>query len=58
MRALPTRIHGLLDYLSGTVLIAIPWLLGLGEGGLQTWLPIALVAGVFVNSLLTDYELG
>jgi hypothetical protein len=58
VRFIPTRIHGILDYLMGIVLIALPWVLGLNEGGLQTWLPVVLGAGVIVYSLLTDYELG
>lgn len=57
MRFIPTRIHGVLDYLMGLVLIAVPSVLGLNQGGLQTWLPVALGAGVIGYSLLTDYEL-
>lgn len=48
----------MLDHLMGIVLIAAPWVLDLREGGLETWLPVVLGAGVIVYSLLTDYELG
>lgn len=58
MRFIPTRVHGVLDYLTGVVLIAFPWLLGFDEGGPQTWLPVVLGAGAIVYSLLTNYELG
>ena len=58
MRFIPTRIHGMLDYLMAIVLIAAPWVLNLREGGLETWLPVVLGAGVIIYSLLTDYELG
>ncbi|MDQ3555499.1 MAG: SPW repeat protein, partial [Gemmatimonadota bacterium] len=55
---LPTRIHGVLDYLLGALLIASPWLLGFGRGGAETWVPVGVGAGVLVVSLFTDYELG
>ena len=56
-RFIPTRIHGILDYLMGGLLIVAPWLLGFADGGPAMWVPIILGAGVIVYSLLTDYEL-
>jgi hypothetical protein len=58
MRFIPTRVHGVLDYLTAGVLIAAPSLLGLRKNGMQTWLPVALGVGTIGYSLLTDYELG
>ncbi len=58
MRFIPTRVHGMLDYLLGIVLIVAPWVLGFDEGGARTWLPVVLGAGVIAYSLLTNYELG
>jgi SPW repeat len=58
MRVLPTRIHGVLDYLVGAFLAASPWLLGFARGGAETWVPVVLGLGAIVYSLLTDYELG
>lgn len=55
---IPTRVHGMLDYALGALLIGLPWLLGFGRGGPETWVPVALGAGVIVYSLCTDYELG
>jgi hypothetical protein len=58
MRFIPTRVHGMLDYLMGIVLIASPWIFDFDDGGVKTWLPVILGAGVIAYSLLTDYELG
>jgi hypothetical protein len=55
---LPTRVHGMLDYLLGALLIAAPWLLGFADGGAAQWVPVALGAGVLLYSAFTDYELG
>jgi hypothetical protein len=55
---LPTRIHGILDYLLGALLIASPWLLGFAAGGAETWAPVGAGAAVIVYSLFTDYERG
>lgn len=58
MRFIPTRIHGVIDYVVGLLLIAAPWLLGFAEGGAETWVPVILGAGTIIYSLMTDYELG
>lgn len=58
MRFIPTRVHGVLDYLVGLLLIAAPWVLGFAAGGAETWIPVVLGAGVILYSLMTNYELG
>jgi len=58
MRVISTRVHGMLDYLVGALLIAAPWLFGFADGGAETWVPVVLGAGAIVYSLFTDYELG
>ena len=58
MRVIPTRIHGILDYLMGAVLIVAPWVLDFADGGPEQWVPVILGAGVILYSLLTNYELG
>lgn len=58
MQVIPTRVHGMLDYLIGALLIAAPWLFGFDRGGAETWVPVVLGAGVILYSLFTDYELG
>lgn len=56
MRFIPTRIHAVVDYLTGVLLIVSPWLFGFAVGGVAQWLPVVLGAGVIVYSLVTDYE--
>ncbi len=58
MRVIPTRVHGMMDYLIGVLLIAAPWLFNFDRGGAETWVPVILGAGVILYSLFTDYELG
>ena len=58
MRFIPTRVHGLLDYLVGLLLIAAPWVFNFARGGAETWVPVALGVGALVYSVFTDYELG
>lgn len=58
MRFIPTRVHGLLDYLVGFLLIIAPWLFGFARSGAETWVPVVLGASAIVYSLLTDYEWG
>lgn len=54
---LPTRIHGVLDYTVGALLVILPFVLGFANGA-QRWVPVGIGAAVIVYSLLTDYELG
>jgi hypothetical protein len=58
MRFIGTKTHGMVDYLMGVLLIAAPWIFNFYRGGAETWVPVALGAGMIVYSLLTDYELG
>ncbi len=58
LRVVPTSVHGLLDYLTGSVLLVAPELLRLKD------VPSAALAfrlaggGAAAYSFLTDYELG
>ena len=56
MKIISTKVHGVLDYLMGVILIASPWLLNFDRGGAETWVAVVLGAGVILYSLFTDYE--
>jgi hypothetical protein len=58
MRFIPTKVHGVMDYLVGILLIASPWLFDFNRGGMETWIPVILGVGALVYSVLTDYEMG
>ena len=59
MRFIPTKVHGVLDYVVGIALIAAPWLFGFaGMGGAPVVIPIVLGIGLIVYSLFTKYEWG
>lgn len=58
MRFIPTRIHGVLDYLYSALLLLAPWLFGFADWGALHWIAMLAGAGTLVVSLLTDYELG
>jgi hypothetical protein len=57
MRFISTKVHGVMDYLMGILLIASPWLFNFAGGGAETWVPVILGASTIIYSLLTDYEL-
>lgn len=58
MPVISTRIHGVIDYVVGVILIAAPFLLGFADGTAAQWVPILLGVATIVQSLLTRYELG
>ncbi len=59
MRFIPTKVHGVLDYIVAIALILAPWIFGFwGVGGAAVIIPIVLGAGLFVYSLFTRYEWG
>jgi hypothetical protein len=45
MRFIPTRIHGIMDYAMGLLLIAAPWIFRFNRGGAETWVPVILGIG-------------
>jgi SPW repeat-containing protein len=55
---IPSRIHGLLDYLVAVFLIVCPWIFGFADGGAAQWTPIVLGIATIIYSALTNYELG
>lgn len=58
MRFIPTRVHGIIDYLFGVLLIAAPWLFGFADLEMARWVPIIIGALIIIYSLLTRYEMG
>ena len=58
MRFLPTRLHGVIDYLWGAALLTTPWLLGYADVPAAKWLALVFGIGAFLYSAVTDYELG
>src|SRR5690349_14544154 len=59
IRFVPTRVHGIFDYIGGIGLIASPFIFGFySTGGIAVILPIVLGIGLILYSLLTDYERG
>jgi hypothetical protein len=57
MRFIPTRIHGLIDYLTGILLIAAPFLFRFADNTAAQWVPMLLGAAILVMALMTDFEL-
>lgn len=57
MNILSTRAHGVIDYLTGALLILAPYLFGFATGGVEQWLPQILGVAILVMSLITRYEL-
>jgi hypothetical protein len=59
MKFIPTKVHGILDYIVGIALLLAPYLFGFAEvGGAAVAVPQILGVGLILYSLLTRYELG
>jgi hypothetical protein len=58
MRIIPTKTHGILDYVMGLLLIASPWIFDFARDGAETWIPVILGVSTILYSLFTNYELG
>lgn len=56
---IPTKVHGVLDYLVGIALIFAPWLFNFSQvGGAAVIIPMVLGVGLIAYSLFTKYEWG
>ncbi|MDQ3835092.1 MAG: hypothetical protein M3315_16030 [Actinomycetota bacterium] len=58
LRVIPTSVHGVLDYVTGSALLAAPELFRLKDVPSAALTPRLTGAGATAYSLLTDYELG
>jgi len=59
MKFLPTKIHGVLDYLVGIALIAAPTIFGFREvGGPAVVIPTVIGIVLIAYSVFTNYEWG
>lgn len=54
---IPTRVHGIIDYLTGVLLLAAPFIFGFADGTAAQWLPMLLGTMTILMSLFTRYEL-
>lgn len=58
MRFIPTRFHGVLDYIVGIFLIVAPWVLDFSEHDAATWTMVIAGIIVLLQTAMTDFELG
>jgi hypothetical protein len=56
LNLISSKIHGILDYLFGILLIVLPTILGF-DRGISEWVMIILGITTIVYSLITNYEL-
>lgn len=56
---IPTKVHGVLDYIVAIALILAPMIFGFASvGGAAVFIPVILGIGLFLYSLFTRYEWG
>ena len=58
MKFISRRFHAVLDYMTGILLIAAPWLFNFNDVGAAKWSAIAVGALILIMSFITDYEGG
>jgi hypothetical protein len=58
-RIIPTRLHALMDYTVGILLIAAPWIFSFAdESNAAKWVSIILGVAMILTSAMTNYEGG
>ena len=58
MELIPTKLHGILDYASGALFLAAPWVFGFADNKAATSVAVGTGAAVLGLSAFTDYEAG
>jgi hypothetical protein len=59
MKTIPTKVHGVFDYLGAIILLFAPNIFGFAqEGGAAVLVPRIIGVVVLLQSILTNYELG
>ena len=58
MRFIPTRFHGILDYIVGPLLIIAPWIFDFSDVSWATWTMVIAGVIILIQTILTDFEVG
>lgn len=58
MKIISTKLHGILDYVVGSMLVVVPFLVFKDYSSPEFLVPAILGASTLVYSLMTNYELG
>src|SRR4051812_39751154 len=58
MRFINRKVHAMLDYVSGLLLIAAPWLFNFNDVPAARWVAIIVGVMMLLMSINTDYEGG
>ncbi|GHA77783.1 SPW repeat protein [Pontibacter akesuensis] len=58
MRFIPTRFHGILDYIVGPLLIISPWIFDFSDVSWATWTMVIAGVIILIQTILTDFEVG
>lgn len=58
MKPIPTKVHGVVDYASGALFIASPWLFDFADNTAARQVAVGTGVAVLGLSVLTDYEAG
>lgn len=58
MKLIPTKVHGLLDYTTGVLFLASPWLLNFADDHKARQVAVSTGLAVLGLSAFTDYEAG
>lgn len=58
MRFIPTRFHGILDYIVGIFMIIAPWVLDFSDNSSATWTLVIAGIAVLLQTVFTDFEVG
>ena len=58
MRFIPTKVHGVMDYVYALVLLFIPTIFHFSSNDAATYVMDVVSSAVFTYSLFTKYELG
>ncbi|MBF9255357.1 SPW repeat protein [Pontibacter sp. 172403-2] len=58
MRFIPTRFHGILDYIVGIIFVIAPWVFDFADSSAATWTMVIAGIIVLVQAVCTNYEPG
>ncbi|SFM66311.1 SPW repeat-containing protein [Chitinophaga sp. YR627] len=58
MPLITTKTHALLDFTSGILLVATPWVFAFHDGSIANWVSVIYGVIILIVSIITNYEGG